>query len=48
MHQAVILREDVAALQRANEAVTKRRARKRRRIQKHGSLAIAAGAEIVS
>ena len=48
IHQAVLLREEVAALQKANEAISKRRSRKRRRIQKHGSLTIAEGAEIVS
>ena len=48
VHQAVLLREEVAALQKANETLSKRKARKRRRIQKHGSLTVAAGAEIVS
>jgi len=48
MHQAVLLRAEVTTLQRVNEAVTKRRSRKKRRIQKHGSLTIAEGAEIVS
>ena len=48
VHQAVLLREEVTSLQKANEALSKRRARKRRRIQKHGSLTIAEGAEIVS
>jgi len=44
----VLLREEVTALQKANEALSKRRSRKQRRIQKHGSLTVAEGAEIVS
>jgi len=48
MHQAELLRDEVAALQRSNEAATKRRSRKKKRIQKQGSLTIAAGVELIA
>ena len=48
MHQVVLLRDKIATLQRANEAATKRRSRKKRRIQKQGSLTIAAGRELTA
>jgi hypothetical protein len=34
MHSAVLMRKEIASLRRANEAATKRKSRKRKRIQK--------------
>ena len=48
MHSAVLLRDQVSALQQANELATKRRARKKKRIQREGTLTVAEGAEIVT
>ena len=45
VHTAVLLREQVITLEKANEAATKRKERKRKQIQKHGSLTGAEGAE---
>jgi len=44
-HTAALLRARVADLEKANKAATKRQARKRNWIQKHGSLTGAEGAE---
>jgi hypothetical protein len=48
MHEAALLRDQVSSLQKANKAATKRKERKRKRIQKHGSLTVAEGAEIAT
>jgi hypothetical protein len=48
MHTAVLLRDQVSALQKANEAATKRRARKRKRVQRRGDLTVEEGAEIIA
>ena len=45
MHTAALLRAEVNDLEKANKAATKRKARKRNWIQKHGSLTGAEGAE---
>jgi hypothetical protein len=44
-HTAALLHAQVADIKKANEAATKRKARKRNWIQKHGSLTGAEGAE---
>jgi hypothetical protein len=48
MHQATLLRDTVASLQKANEAATKRRARKKKRIQREGTLTMEAGSRIAA
>ena len=48
MHSAVLLRTQVAELQAANEAATRRKSRKRKRIQKEGSLTIEEGARLTA
>ncbi|KFY27833.1 hypothetical protein V491_00723, partial [Pseudogymnoascus sp. VKM F-3775] len=48
IHSGVLLCDQVARLQQANEAVTKRRARKRKQIQKQGTLTKAEGSEIIA
>ena len=48
MHQVVLLRDEITTLQRANQAATKRRSRKKRRIQKGGNLTVAAGRELTA
>jgi hypothetical protein len=48
MHTAALLKAQVADLKEANQAATKRKARKRKRIQKHGSLTGAEGAELAA
>jgi hypothetical protein len=48
MHSSVLLRDQVASLQKANEAATKRRERKKKRIQKQGTLTKAQGSEIIA
>ena len=44
MHSAVLLRTQVAELQAANEAATRRKSHKRKWIQKEGTLTIEEGA----
>jgi len=48
MHSAVLLRTQVAELQAANEAATRRKSRKRKRIQKEGTLTIEEGARLTA
>jgi hypothetical protein len=48
VHEAVLLREEAKSLRAANEAATKRRSRKKKRIQQRGTLIKAAGADIVA
>jgi hypothetical protein len=48
IHSGVLLRDQVARLQQANEAATKLRARKRKQIQKQGTLTKAEGSEIIA
>ena len=47
-HTATLLRAQVADLEEANKAATKRKERKRKRIQKHGSLTGAEGVELAT
>ena len=48
MHQAALLRDTVASLQKANDAATKRKARKKKRIQREGALIMEAGSQITT
>ena len=48
MHSAVPLRTQVAELQAANEATTRRRSHKRKQIQKEGTLKIEEGARLTA
>ena len=48
MHSAVLLRSQVADISKANEAAAKRRQRKKKRIQKRGTLTKAEGSEIMA
>ena len=48
MHLAVLLRSQVAGLQKANEAVTQRKKRQKKRIQKRGTLTKAEGSELIA
>jgi len=48
MHQATLLRDTVASLQKANEAATKRKARKKKRIQREGTLTMEAGSQLAA
>jgi pullulanase/glycogen debranching enzyme len=48
IHSGVLLHDQVARLQKANEATTKRRARKKKRIQKQGILTKAEGSKIIA
>lgn len=48
VHKMVLLRDQVSSLQKANEAATKRKQRKRKRIQKRGTLTKAEGEEIIA
>jgi hypothetical protein len=47
-HSAVLLGNQVAELQAANEAATRRKAHKRKRIQKEGVLTIEEGARLAA
>ena len=47
-HELVLLRDQVSTLQKANEAAIKRRARKKKRLQKQGTLTKAQGADIIA
>ena len=47
-HELVLLRDRVSRLEKANEAATKRKQRKRKRIQKQGTLTKAEGEEIIA
>ena len=44
--EAFLLRDQIYALHKANKATTKRKERKRKQIQKQGTLIVAEGAEI--
>ena len=46
VHSAVLMRDRITSLERANEAATKRKQRKKKRIQKRGTLTKAEGKEI--
>lgn len=48
IHSAVLLSEENAALRKACEAVSQYKARKRKRIQKGGTLTKEAGAELAA
>ncbi|KAF4300733.1 hypothetical protein GTA08_BOTSDO06775 [Botryosphaeria dothidea] len=48
VHEMVLLRDQVSSLQKANKAATKRKQRKRKRIQKRGTLTKAEGEEITA
>ena len=48
IHSAVLMRDRIASLERANEAALTRRQRKRKRIQKQGTLTKAEGEEIIA
>lgn len=48
IHSGVLLRDQVAQLQRANEAAINRRERKKKRIQKQGALTKAEGENITT
>ena len=47
-HSAILLRDQVSALQKANKATTKCKERKRKRIQKQGTSIVAEGVEIAA
>ena len=48
MHSAVLLRSQVASLQKANEAATRRKKRQKKRIQRQGTLTKAEGLELAT
>ena len=48
VHTAALLKGRVASLERANEAATTRRQRKKKRIQKRGTLSKVEGQEIIA
>jgi cytochrome c2 len=48
MHSAVLLRNQVAELQAANKAATRRKSHKRKRVQKKGTLTIEEGAQLTA
>ena len=45
-HSLVLIKKQVAELQTANEAATRRRSHKRKRIQKEGTLTVGDGAHL--
>ena len=47
-HSIVLLRDQISALEKANQAATKRKQRKKKRIQKQGTLTKAEGQEIIA
>ena len=47
-HSLVLVRKQVAELQAANEAATRRKSHKRKRIQKEGTLTIEEGARLTA
>ena len=47
-YESVLMRDRIASLERANQAATTRRARKKKRIQKRGTLTKAEGEEIIA
>jgi hypothetical protein len=47
-YKSVLMRDRIASLERANHAATTRRARKKKRIQKQGTLTKAEGEEIIA
>ena len=48
MLSAKLMRDRIASLEKANEAASKRRQRKRKRIQKRGVLTKGAGEDIIA
>jgi hypothetical protein len=48
MLSAELMRDRTTSLERANEAATKRRQRKKKRIQKHGALTKGEGEDILA
>ena len=48
MHSAILMRDRIVSLERANDAATKRKQRKKKRIQKRGTLTKAEGEEIIA
>jgi hypothetical protein len=48
VHTAVLMRERIASLKRANNAATERKKRKKKRIQKRGTLTKAEGEDIIA
>ena len=48
MHQIALMRERILSLERANEAATARKKRKKKRIQKQGTLSKAEGEDIIA
>ena len=48
MLSAELMRDRIASLERANEAATKRRQRKKKQIQKHGTLTKGEGEDILA
>jgi hypothetical protein len=48
MHSAQLLRDRVTSLERANEAASKRKERKKKRIQKRGVLTKGAGEDLLA
>ena len=48
MHSAVLMRDRIISLERANDAAVKRKQRKKKRIQKRGTLTKAEGEEIIA
>ena len=47
-HKLVLMKEEIANLRKANEAATRRRQHKKKRIQKQGTLTRAEGEEIIA
>jgi hypothetical protein len=47
-HLIVLLRDKISALEKANRAAIKRKQRKKKRIQKRGTLTKAEGEEIIA
>jgi hypothetical protein len=47
-HSIVLLRDQISTLEKANQAATKRKQRKKKRIQKRGTLTKAEGEEIIA
>ncbi|PSN58512.1 hypothetical protein BS50DRAFT_641743 [Corynespora cassiicola Philippines] len=48
MHQIALMRERVLSLERANEAATTRKQRRKKRIQKQGTLSKAEGEDMIA
>lgn len=48
IHSGVLMREEISSLRAANEAASRRRSYKRKRIQKNGILKIGEGAQLIA